>query len=539
MLRLRRRFGQALIVPGYAALSILLFLTVLSVLTASVGFNGLGVVNDHRYRSFETISDLIVLDGILHSRQTHHSSLEGVYTRPTLPPTQAGKLAYELFASGNTDGEFVSYKSHFGLHGLIFQVLYNRLHLSIAGIVLVNSLLTVLVLSAVYLALVYEFGALPAAAAALTFALSPYVVMYAKSLERVPWTLFLPVLLALLFGRQLFASLARAMTVGVVLFCGFLFRFLCGYEYITTIVLCATAPIIYYGLKETKPASVIASRILVVGLAVGLAFACAISLQASRVASDFSTGLRYVWMSAQKRTTLVSSDVQGVAEFACANDLLREKNCKEATIASLNSNFFGVVLVYLSFRDLLPWVNGPEFDLDRIVASDVKKAVVQGHFRELSAVLKRLDRWEMFSLLVMSVQCLCGLGLLTAVTVAALIDRRQGWRFAALVFTSFVGAVSWLVLAKGWSMIHTHLGFIVWNIGFVPFSVLYLVWRKQRSRSDEMSSSARPSLLSMGGRPAETIFRHTTGVEADRSSRRSVSASPSNEPISKNRRVIS
>ena len=350
---------------------------------------------------------------------------------------------------------------------LIFGVLYYWLNLPMTVIVAVNSLLSVSVLSAIYLALIYEFGALPGAAAILTFALSPWIVVFANSLYWVIWTWFLPVLFALLFGRLMYRSLPNAVMVGIGFFILFLFKFLCGYDYITTIVLCSAAPIIYYGLKSARPASVIAGAMAVVGLAACLAFASAVSLQALRIADNFSDGINIILNNAQKRTMAMYSTAQDVAEFGCSHvtDVAARQDCKDGLITSLNSPIVGVVAVYMTFRDFLPWLNGPGYDLDQTTASALKKSVSQVNFGQLVSVIERIDRHEVVSTLVTAVQGLCGLALLTATTIFLLRDRRRALPLAGLIYTSFLGAVSWFVLAKGHSQIHTWLNYIVWYIG--------------------------------------------------------------------------
>jgi hypothetical protein len=453
---------------------------VLVTLTASIGFNSLGVANDLWYGSVTASDDQLVLDAILRSQQIHRLSPLGKYSRPTMDPADSSARAYALFNSGNTDGEFNIYRSQFGLQGLIFYALFNQLHIPIDVIVHANALASVVVLSGIYLVLLYEFGALAGACAALTFALSPWVVLFAQSLFWVPWTWFLPILLSLLFGRRLFVSATGAAAAGLVIFFALLLRFLCGYDYMTTLVLCCLAPIVYYGLKSGRPASLVVRRISVVGLAACLAFAGAVSLQSLRIGSNFSDGLRTVWMSAQKRTMSISSEEQGLTEFGCGGISADVGDCKDAIATSLNSSAPGVLMMYMAFRNFLPWLNGPEYDLDHAAASNLKKVASSGHFAELIPVVERLDRRQLVGALLMVVQSLCGIALLVITSILLVKDGRRGLPFAGLISASLMGAVSWFILAKAHSQVHTHLNYVLWNIGFVPFSVLYLVWRKQR-----------------------------------------------------------
>jgi hypothetical protein len=112
-------------------------------------------------------------------------------------------------------------------------------------------------------------------------------VIFAKSLFWVPWTWFLPLLVALLFGHKLFSSVNKVVIVGAAFFVTFSIKFLCGYDYMTTVVLSSIAPVIYYGAKFDEPLRAIAARVVGVGLVACLAFAFSISLQVSRIADDF------------------------------------------------------------------------------------------------------------------------------------------------------------------------------------------------------------------------------------------------------------
>lgn len=106
--------------------------------------------------------------------------------------------------------------------------------------------------------------------------------------------------MALLFGHRLFSSVNKAVIVGAVFFVTFSIKFLCGYDYMTMVVLCFIAPVIYYGVKFDEPLRAIAARLVGVRLVACLAFAFPISLQVSRIADDFFAGLS-TWLDAQKR----------------------------------------------------------------------------------------------------------------------------------------------------------------------------------------------------------------------------------------------
>ena len=55
---------------------------------------------------------------------------------------------------------------------------------------------------------------------------------------------------------------------------------------------------------------------------------------------------------------------------------------------------------------------------------------------------------------------------------------------------SFFGSISWLVLAKSHSYIHTHINFIIWYFGFIQICIYILldkvirIFRKDGSKND-------------------------------------------------------
>jgi hypothetical protein len=80
-------------------------------------------------------------------------------------------------------------------------------------------------------------------------------------------------------------------------------------------------------------------------------------------------------------------------------------------------------MIYLAFRDFLPWLNGPGYDLDQSAASAVKKAVSRLDFREAVSIIEKLDRHRTVGALVTIFQCLAGLPVVSKNVVQ---EIRQG-----------------------------------------------------------------------------------------------------------------
>jgi hypothetical protein len=114
-----------------------------------------------------------------------------------------------------------------------------------------------------------------------------------------------------------------------------------------------------------------------------------------------------VWLDAQKRT-LTTANVGDLAKASCAHltNAAESKDCIDTTVASHKASVVGVVIIYLTFRDFLPWLNGPGYDLDQSAASAVKKAVSRLDFAEAVSIIKKSDRRQMVGALNTILQCL-------------------------------------------------------------------------------------------------------------------------------------
>jgi len=83
-----------------------------------------------------------------------------------------------------------------------------------------------------------------------TFA--PWLVLFGHSVYWMMWSWFAPFLIALWGWRQITLGRKHMFMLALygALFLSFLLKMLMGYEYISTIALAASTPIVFYGIRD-------------------------------------------------------------------------------------------------------------------------------------------------------------------------------------------------------------------------------------------------------------------------------------------------
>lgn len=366
------------------------------------------------FGSFQKDSEALVIGKIVADRSgivpERNANLGFVSDGPFVYDKPHFLASYDLLNRPAADPQFVSYFSQYGIQGQIYSILYNSAGLaSIDKMAFVCAALTALVLTA--LAFLYHRALTPAFGTIfyLTSVGSPWVVAFSKNLYWSPFLWFLPTLLTVL------GYLARNPRVRIgyfaLFFVAMILKSLSGYEYLSTILWLACSiflidPFLPNPRFSSKQALILAAILFACGV---LAFALAVLLHAGTQGDTIADGLHRIWESGVKRRTY--------ADPATADPALRE---------SLAASPWAVLATYL-----VDW-SGP---------------------------LLFMIGGRVFPVLMV-----------TALMVI-LFKFRSGhstrWRDAAMYLIFAAGPVSWYVLAKGHSHVHTFLNFVLWYFGFV------------------------------------------------------------------------
>lgn len=317
------------------------------------------------------------------------------------------------------DGVYLPYKSQFGLQGHVFRVLSR-----FAGVRALRSLCAA-AMAAVVMGIVLivrrKYNARMAGCFYVTFWLSPWVVNLAANLYWMEFTWFLPMLLGLVCAWKWEHRVCRLLCYGGA-FLGVMVKCLCGYEYVSAVMVgmvafpladlaCALAG------REKKRARQLFLSTFFMGLCALAGFAAALLAHAQlKGGGDLGMGLRLIME-------------QDVLRRTSGGDM----NLFEPVYwASFNASVPETLHLYLQFQtQIITGLPGNLFPLLCILPLAV--FAVDWHRGRLS--IRDISLYVVFAL----------------------------------------ASVSWLVLAKSHSYIHTNLNFVLWYFGFVQICLYVLL----------------------------------------------------------------
>lgn len=296
--------------------------------------------------------------------------------------------------------EATPYKSQFGLQGLFFAKLSPYLDYSLHSLHFLSSVLLAICLISLY----YLYGCtLPNLYLFPYFCLfvstiSPWTSSIARNLYWVPFTWVLPSIIAILIYKA--RTWFKTILLLILLSTSVLIKSLCGYEFLSFIILLSIVPLIYVAFSQTEERKRVSTLIILIVLFELIGFAIALCIHAECRSGAILEGLENIWEFDVKRRTF------GDAELF-----------DSVYSDSLDSSILQVVWRYIGF--------GPYLFL--IV---------------LSCLILLLVYKKTKTPLVKNITMLTTLYLLPP--------------------------LSWYVLAKAHSYIHTHINFVLMDFGFVP-----------------------------------------------------------------------
>ena len=337
----------------------------------------------------------------------------------------ADAVFYDEDMSFLSDGTVEPYESQYGLQGKIFRHLarlldedetYERLHFLCAFLMALTICLIVFLLRRRYnfLMAVCFYG---------TALLGCWIVYFARNLYWVEFTWFLPMLVGLFCSLHWEKRRCRLICYAGA-FASVALKSLCGYEYISTIMVGLIAfPAADFAAalyrKEKKKARILFRTIFLLGIAAFLGFAAAFCLHAEiRGDGNLLAGFQAIY----EEDFLRRMSGGGIGDF------------DESLTDSLNASAWEVVQIYFRFyTDVIPGIPG-----------------------------------ELFPLL----SCLP--------IVIFLLEFRKGEDLRpeepALYMIFLFGALSWFILGKSHSYVHTHINYVILYLGFIQVC-LYILLR--------------------------------------------------------------
>jgi hypothetical protein len=324
---------------------------------ASYSSNLLNIANTEWFNSLN--SQNLVVDGIRHFSE----SREALPVMGSYQVTDVGTGPLENDAdqdSPEKDAVFKPYLSQYGIQYRLFLFLRQN-SLSIAQLQALTAAALSFVVTASYLILrINRFSILASSAFAFTLAFSPWLTVFARNLYWIPFSWYLPGLItaysgsfAFLFKSKLLNTL-HEIAQFAVLYGVLCFRFLSGYEYITTISVATILSYLFISAKRKYQWKHIFIRVLAIFGTIVISFATSLTIHAAQLNKLGYSGLQYVIDTASKR----ASPSKEFAQKFCNGDPQCLNDIGEAS----TKGYPYILARSLATPNILPWLN---IDIDK------------------------------------------------------------------------------------------------------------------------------------------------------------------------------
>jgi len=424
----------------------ILFIGSLSILALFLGFftDYWGVADKQWFGNHQRDMENHVIGRMVRSRQDgifSDGGLMGIGSPDTTLkyfPARPFSNQVTAYVNGQSFGAFRTYNSLIGGQGMLFSIFDKLITLSpqekLNSFHAFTAMLSAITLTAIILWFYMEFGFTVAIFVIISAVFSQWLVVFGRNLYRSMWAFYLPVVVMMYYlksrqGQMNFSHSTLGAIVFITVFIKCLFN---GYEYITTVLVMMIVPFFYYGLLNRMRLRRFLAGLFTAAssafLAVLLSFTI-LCFQVASVRGKFMDGVGHIVYSFEKRTWGNPHDFAPVYT------------------PGLESGPVHVIVTYLE---------GTFFDANQYLS---------GSIPFISGDLLKVSYEELLIFfLVMS-------GLLYFLR-SRVSDGNEKRKLLALIFAtwfSLLAPLSWFIIFKPHSYVHTHMNFIVWQMPFVFF----------------------------------------------------------------------
>ena len=372
-----------------------------------------------------------------------------------IPSTERGPQ-YTAYLYKLSFDKFSTYNSQPGGQGMVFSLLDRLIPLSpqvkLWSFYALTALLSAIALTAIIGWFYEEFGGWVAIFVIGSVVLSQWLTVFGKNLWWSLWAFYLPMIAVLYFLKRYRETLDRQLIrFGIVIFIAVSIKcFINGYEYMTTTLVMMMVPMVYYVILDKWSGRQCVKWTLVAGfgsvVAIFFSFIM-LCFQIGAAKDGFMDGVDHIIWSFFKRTYANAEDYPPV--YA----------------ASLEAGAIGVVITYM---------NGIFFDLNNYLPdanSFVSNVVLKVRYIYLIVLFMLMSPLLFFR---------------------SNTERRR--HYIALILTtwfSILAPLSWFVIFKAHSFIHTHMSFLLWQMPFTLFGFAVLgstvvVWIGKKRQNSSM-----------------------------------------------------
>ena len=384
--------------------------------------------DDTWFRNQNYDMESFVVGRLVQSRQEGIFSYRGL-TGIGGPSPSMGNYEYQAYAYANnlSFGSYRTYNSQNGGQGILFSLLDNLIHSSPQGKLQIfyalTSLLSAFAITAIVLWFYLEFGLFVSLFVLASAIISPWLTVFGGKLWWSMWSFYLPIIVIMYYLKNKNPTFHRHITLGILVFIAvFVKCFFTGYEYITTTLIMMMVPFVYYGyLHRLNIRKFIGGFFIAVFssfLAILLSFTI-LCIQIATFSGSLLKGFDHIVYSLEIRT------------FGDPNSF------PAIYTASLESHTADVVMTYLK---------GSFFGPTKAGSFGVTYLILVFVFMIASVFLyimrnKYSDKEK----------------------------RKSSQALVIATWFSLLAPLSWFVIFKAHSYLHTHMNYIVWQMPFTMF----------------------------------------------------------------------
>jgi len=395
----------------------------------SFNFNLFHAVNPEKFPTYQSDSEALVIGRLVKSGNDGLFSSEARMGRYMGLDGDFNLNQTKLFIGEIEGGYYEEYNSQVGMQGILWSqvdIAFRKIGvepaLRLAIYRGITSLLFALVLATIIVILYFDIGVEASCFLLFTIMLSKWQVYMGNNLYWMVFTMFMPMLVVFValkleeFGKRINIFLVSLL----VMFFVFL-KAAMGYEFISTILISMLCPLIYFAVKNSWPKKILFSRCFLIGIFGLLGFVFAVLLhtyQLSLATGDVEKAVSVIKDRVLTRTyddpeNYIGTPFYESQKASAFSVVLNEYLLRGGTFRlKIPYLFWLVVLVFITYKVYKEKYLLPEY-------------------------------------------------------------RKENLIINALIITTWVSILaplSWFVLAKSHSYIHTDINIILWHLPFMIFS---------------------------------------------------------------------
>jgi len=421
--------------------SLIIFFLMVALLTSGYMHNSWNTVGRKWFVEWQTTQDTYFVGRLVQSRQAGVLSYAGLLGHGDLSrfsdQAEVVQHQYDVYLDQGSFAEFNSYNSAIDAQGILFG-LFDKYtgfppEQNLFFFQGMTSILSASILAMLVIWLYMEFGILSAILAGTFMILSEWLTLFGGSVYWSLWSNYLPLIASLYYFQQNQSDSKSGGNLAPLVFLTILIKCLFnGFAYITTILIMAYSPLIYYALINNWGRKSFIDAFLKMAVAEFLAILSALGIliyQNSVVLGGFDKALAYVVYSLDKRSIGDPNAFTGaLAESLRASPLFVLKGYVMGRAIKLDLAFLSS---YFSNWD--------------IKAFDVSYAIIFSIFLVVSLLFFMLRKENGGE------------------------KRAKISSFMITTWLSMLAPLSWFIIFKAHSYLHYHLNFIIWQMPFALF----------------------------------------------------------------------